>query len=72
MDKILQTFYRFLILWLEEMMGDKSTVLIVDDVRENIQVLGNLLEKQNINIVATNESQKAIQVANQITIDLIL
>jgi len=53
-------------------MKDKSTVLIVDDVRENIQVLGNFLEKQNIEIAATNNSQKAIQIANQITIDLIL
>jgi len=53
-------------------MNNKSTVLIVDDVRENIQVLGNLLEKQNIEIAATNNSQKAIQIANQITIDLIL
>jgi len=53
-------------------MNNKSTVLIVDDVRENIQVLGNLLEKQNIEIAATNSSQKAIQIANQIAIDLIL
>jgi len=53
-------------------MNNKSTVLIVDDVRENIQVLGNFLEKQNIEIAATNSSQKAIQIAKQIAIDLIL
>ncbi|MFO7560843.1 MAG: hypothetical protein R6X10_18600 [Desulfobacterales bacterium] len=53
-------------------MNNKSTVLIVDDVRENIQVLGNFLEKQHIEIAATNNSRKAIQIANQIEIDLIL
>ncbi|MBU0996210.1 MAG: response regulator [Proteobacteria bacterium] len=50
----------------------KPTVLIIDDVQENIQVLGTLLEKHNIEIAATSSGKQGIEIASQIPVDLIL
>ena len=50
----------------------KPTVLIIDDVKENIQILGSLLEKHNIDIVATDNGMQGIQTAKRLPIDLIL
>ena len=54
------------------MLNEKPTVLIIDDVQENIQILGELLERNNIEIAATNSGEKGIAIAEQIPIDLIL
>lgn len=50
----------------------KPTVLIVDDVQENIQVLGTLLEKHGIDIVATDNGKQSIILSKRLPIDLIL
>ena len=54
------------------MLNGKPTVLIIDDVQENIQILGELLERHGIEIAATNSGEKGIAIAEQIPVDLIL
>lgn len=54
------------------MAAQNPTVLIIDDVKQNIQILGTLLEKHNINIVATDKATKGMELAENIPVDLIL
>ncbi|MCD4670106.1 MAG: diguanylate cyclase [Actinomycetia bacterium] len=47
-------------------------VLIVDDIAENLQLLGNILKKENYNIAAANNGKQAVAIASDINPDLIL
>ena len=47
-------------------------VLIVDDISRNLQLLGNILKKEDYRIAAANNGKQAIAIANDITPDLIL
>lgn len=47
-------------------------ILIVDDVAKNLQLLGNILRKENYNIAAANNGKQAIAIAIDIKPDLIL
>lgn len=54
-------------------MDNKSaTILIVDDIRENIRVLGNILKTEHYKVYATDRGQQAIKIANERDVDLIL
>lgn len=54
------------------MKNEKPTVLIIDDVKENIQVLGSLLERYDIDIAATSSGRQGIDIAGRMPVDLIL
>lgn len=47
-------------------------VLIVDDVAKNLQLLGNILKKENYRIAAANNGKQAVAIASDINPDLIL
>jgi two-component system, sensor histidine kinase and response regulator len=57
-------------------MGDtpshKYTVLIVDDLAENIQVLSNMLYERGVNIAIAQSGHEALQIAAKKAPDLIL
>ncbi len=50
----------------------KSTVLLVDDVPGNLQVLGNFLQENNIDSIAVLNGFDALEIVQQRDIDLIL
>ena len=50
----------------------KSTILIVDDVATNLQVLGRILQIDNYNIIAAFNGQLALEMASEKKPDLIL
>lgn len=54
------------------MKKERPTLLIIDDVKENIQVLGSLLEKYGIDIAATSSGVQGIDIAGRMAVDLIL
>ena len=47
-------------------------VLIVDDVAKNLQLLGNILKKENYRIAAANNGKQAVAIAGDTSPDLIL
>lgn len=51
---------------------EKSTVLIVDDIQDNIKILGSILLKTGINISVATSGEQAISISKQIIPDLIL
>lgn len=51
---------------------EKPLVLIVDDVPKNLQVLGNILRKQEYNIAAATSGKQALDLVENIHPDLIL
>lgn len=51
---------------------EKPLVLIVDDVPKNLQVLGNILRKQEYNIAAATSGKQALDLVKNIQPDLIL
>lgn len=50
----------------------KSLILIVDDVPENLQVLGTILETKNYEIALASNGQQALDLIDDIQPDLIL
>lgn len=52
--------------------NEKPLVLIVDDVPKNLQVLGNILRKENYNIAAATSGKQALDMVDKILPDLIL
>jgi len=54
------------------MENRKPLVLIVDDVPRNLQVLGNLLRSENLDISVATNGEQAISIATEISPDLIL
>lgn len=53
-------------------MENSHTILIVDDVSRNIQILGNILAKENYHIAYARGGQEALKIAAQQNFDLIL
>ena len=53
-------------------MEDKYKVLIVDDVDENLQVLGNILGENMIAVSLASNGEQAIKIAQKKQPDLIL
>ena len=53
-------------------MVDKKTILIVDDVEENIELLERQLQSQGFNILSTTEGPKCIHILKDQHIDLVL
>ncbi|WP_458699800.1 ATP-binding protein [Sulfurospirillum sp. 1307] len=51
---------------------DKASVLIVDDIEENLNLLKNILEQYKFDIIKTNSGSKAIQLAEEKLPDIIL
>jgi diguanylate cyclase (GGDEF)-like protein len=56
----------------KEFYGRQPLILIVDDVLENVQVLGNILKEDNYKIAIANNGNQAISTAVAIHPDLIL
>ena len=52
--------------------GKKYRILIVDDVKENIQLLGEQLRQEGYKIAAANNAQTAFDIVKKISPDLIL
>lgn len=52
--------------------GKQPLILIVDDVAKNLQLLGNILRKENYSIAAANNGKQAVAIAGDISPDLIL
>ncbi|MCL4378572.1 MAG: diguanylate cyclase [Actinobacteria bacterium] len=57
---------------LREIYGRQPVILIVDDVQDNIKVLGNILKEENYKISAVSNGTQAISIAVAIHPDLIL
>lgn len=53
-------------------MESSHTILIVDDVSRNIQILGNILAKENYHIAYARSGPEALKIAAQQNFDLIL
>jgi CheY-like chemotaxis protein len=51
---------------------DKATILIVDDVPKNIQVLGHVLDKHGYLIAAATDGRQALAIVADVNPDLIL
>ena len=54
------------------MKTNNYKVLIVDDIEENLQVVGNILSEHNIVILLAKDGRQAIKVAQKKQPDLIL
>jgi len=52
--------------------GKQPLVLIVDDVAKNLQLLGNILKKENYRIAAASNGKQAVAIASDTSPDLIL
>ncbi|MGE5342011.1 MAG: response regulator [Candidatus Omnitrophota bacterium] len=50
----------------------KASILIVDDVVENIKILGNILREKGYRIAVASNGTKALEIAGQILPDLVL
>lgn len=53
-------------------MNKKQTVLIVDDIANNINIAANALMKENINVIVAQSGKEALKSINKIRPDLIL
>ncbi|MBN2682925.1 MAG: hybrid sensor histidine kinase/response regulator [Bacteroidales bacterium] len=53
-------------------MNEASTILIVDDNKENLKVVGNILKEQNYRIAFALDGNSAIKLLSENKIDLIL
>lgn len=54
------------------MNDEKYTVLIVDDIPENLQIVGNILNEQGIESYVALDGNQALKIASGIELDLIL
>ncbi|MCB1190606.1 MAG: hybrid sensor histidine kinase/response regulator [Leptospiraceae bacterium] len=54
------------------MEQDSFTVLIVDDIPENLQIVGNILNENNIESYAALNGKQALKIVSEAKIDLIL
>lgn len=54
------------------MKEKKNFILIVDDIQDNIQLLGNILSEAGYNVAAVNSGQDALDILNANTPELIL
>ena len=50
----------------------KAHIMVVDDIAENLQVLGNILHKEGFNISFAQDGKQAIEIIMEILPDLIL
>lgn len=50
----------------------KPLILIVDDVKENLKVLGTILRSKGYKITAANDGKKALEIVKKVFPDLIL
>ena len=53
-------------------MENKQTVLIVDDISDNLNVAANILIRENINVLLAQGGYEALSIANKLFPDLIL
>ena len=49
-----------------------KTILVVDDTTENLNILKNILEKDNFDVFLSKDGEKAVKIAQEILPDLIL
>jgi two-component system, cell cycle response regulator len=57
---------------LKEIYKRQPVILIVDDIQDNIKVLGNILKEENYKIAVANNGEQAISIAAAAHPDLIL
>ena len=53
-------------------MNEKYNILIIDDIKENIDILERQLEKKGFNVLSANEGPKGLHILKQQHIDLVL
>ena len=53
-------------------MQNKQTLLIIDDVEENIEILERRLNTENFNVLTANEAPKGLHLLKEKHIDLVL
>ncbi|MEM9508559.1 MAG: response regulator [Cyanobacteria bacterium P01_E01_bin.35] len=56
----------------EHSKGDRPLVLIVDNDRDNLLLIGCVVESMGLNYVVTNESQQCLNLAEELLPDIIL
>lgn len=54
------------------MNTNNKTILVVDDTTENLNILKNILEKDDFDVFLSKDGEKAIKIAEEILPDLIL
>ena len=57
---------------IEQKKDKQPLLLVVDDIVKNIQLIGNVLQKENYRISLANNGKQAIAIATEIRPDLIL
>jgi len=57
---------------LEDILFEKATILIVDDVLSNIEVTENLLTAEGLNIISAESGEASLEILRHSTPDLIL
>lgn len=53
-------------------MENKQTVLVVDDIADNLNVAANILIRQNINVLLAQSGKEALAIADKLLPDLVL
>lgn len=56
----------------EHSKGDRPLVLVVDNDRDNLLLIGCVVESMGLNYVVTNESQQCLNLAEELLPDIIL
>ena len=57
---------------MNETRTNNGTILIVDDISTNIQLMTTVLERENFDVISTTNSEEAIEITKNNDIDLIL
>jgi PleD family two-component response regulator len=57
---------------IEKRKQKQPLLLVVDDIAKNIQLIGNVLQKENYRVSLANNGRQAIAIATEIRPDLIL
>ena len=53
-------------------MSEKQTILIIDDIQENIDILEHQLKGEDFNILTATEAPKGLHILKEHDIDLVL
>ena len=53
-------------------MSEKQTILIIDDIQENIDILEHQLKNENFDILTATDAPKGLHILKEQKIDLIL
>ena len=52
--------------------SQKETILVVDDIEDNVNLIGGLLEEEGFNVIRTTDGAEALDIIARNKIDLVL